>query len=214
MSRTLPLSAMVFALLATAACREEPAPLPVARGAVRPTREARATAPAAAAPTVESPASTGFHEGPAVRDPFRRMTAIVEPPPTTEADERATPLWDVAVGDLRLLAVVASADGPVAMVADASGWGTTIRRGMRVGRREVVRDRDVDYSVRWRVARINPSHLSRGADGRLTESAAEVVFEQDDPTGRQVPRERSLTLAPAERTAMRGTFRLASAATY
>jgi hypothetical protein len=98
---------------------------------------------------------------------------------------------------------VASADGPIAMVSDASGWGTTLRRGMRVGRPELVRDRDVDYSVRWRVARIDPSHLSRGA---------EVVFEQDDPTGRHLPRERSLTLSPAERTAMRGTFRLASAA--
>ncbi len=212
MSRTLPLSAMVLALLATASCREEPAPLPVAPVAVRPARETRTTAPAATAPTVESPAPTAFREGPTVRDPFRVMLPTVTVPPEVTDDD--APLHDVAIGDLRLLAVVASSDGPVAMVADASGWGTTIRRGMRVGRREVVRDQDVDYSVRWRVARINPSHLSRGADGRLTESAAEVVFEQDDPTGRSVPRERSLTLAPAERAAMRGTFRLASAARY
>lgn len=212
MSRTFPLSALALALLATTACREEPAPLPTAtRVATRPAREAR-PAPAPAAPAAEEPTPAAFHESPTVRDPFR-VTSPVVPPPRTD-DDSSTPLGDVAIGELRLLAVVAATDGPVAMVADASGWGTTIRRGMRVGRREVLRDQDVDYAVRWRVARINPSHLRRDAEGRLTESAAEVVFEQDDPTGRTIPRERTLTLAPAERAAMRGTFRLASAATY
>lgn len=209
MSRTFPLSALVLSLLSIAACREEPTPLPTATRVSTPARVARA-APVAA-PAVEAPAPTAFREGPTLRDPFRVPSTVVPPPADLDDD---SPLHDVAIGDLRLLAVVAASDGPVAMVADSSGWGVTIRRGMRVGRREIVRERDVDYAVRWRVARINPSHLSRGADGRLTESAAEVVFEQDDPTGRNVPVERSLTLAPAARAAMRGTFRVASAATY
>ena len=213
MSRTFPLSALMLSLLSMSACREEPSPLPPAARITAPRRrEVRERPPAATEPRTDAPPAAAFREGPTVRDPFRVMLPSIVVPPTIADDD--SPLHDVSLGELRLLAVVASADGPVAMVADASGWGTTLRRGMRVGRREVVRDRDVDYSVRWRVARINPSHLSRGADGRLSESAAEVVFEQDDPTGRHLPLERSLTLAPAGRTAMRGTFRLASAATY
>ena len=213
MSRTFPLSALMLSLLSMAACREEPSPLtPAARVTEPRRREARESPPAATGPRTDAPSASAFLEGPTVRDPFRVMPPTVVVPPTVADD--ASPLHDVSLDELRLLAVVASADGPIAMVADASGWGTTLRRGMRVGRPELVRDRDVDYSVHWRVARIDPSHLSRGADGRLSESGAEVVFEQDDPTGRNLPRERSLTLAPAERTAMRGTFRLASAATY
>jgi hypothetical protein len=213
MSRTFPRSALMLSLLSMAACREEPsAPAPAARVTAPRRRELRESPPAATEPRADAPSPAAFREGPTVRDPFRVMAPTVVVPPSIADDD--SPLHDVPLDELRLLAVVASADGPIAMVSDASGWGTTLRRGMRVGRPEIVRDRDVDYSVRWRVARIDPSHLSRGADGRLSESGAEVVFEQDDPTGRHLPRERSLTLAPAERTAMRGTFRLASAATY
>lgn len=211
MSSTFPLSALMLSLLSMAACREQPpAPSRAARITAPQPHELRERPPTATEPRADAPSATAFREGPTVRDPFRVMLPTVVVPPTVTDDD--SPLHDVSLGELRLLAVVASADGPVAMVSDAPGWGTTLRRGMRVGRREVVRDRDVDYSVRWRVARINPSHLSRGADGRLSESAAEVVFEQDDPTGRRLPLERSLTLAPTGRTAMRGTFRLASAA--
>ncbi|MDO9018346.1 MAG: hypothetical protein Q8S73_36170 [Deltaproteobacteria bacterium] len=48
-------------------------------------------------------------------------------------------LGHLGLADLRLLAVVASAQGPLAMVADPSGFGTTLRRGMFVGRPDVVR---------------------------------------------------------------------------
>lgn len=207
MSRTLPRSALILSLLATA-CTEATVPAPVA-----PRVALRAPAPPAATLPTETPAveaAADFREGPTVRDPFRTTLPTLPPPTAIERDTNS-PLGDASMDDLRLLAVVDSADGPVAMVADATGWGVTIRRGARVGRPELVRVDDVDYVARWRVARITPSHLRRGGDGRLIEAAATVVFEQDDPTGRALPRERSLTLAPAERAAMRGTFRLASA---
>jgi Tfp pilus assembly protein PilO len=85
---------------------------------------------------------------------------------------------------------------PYAMVTDPSGRGTILRRGMLVGRREVVRNSDgQDYFVHWRVARVLQARLRRTQDGQLDEHPAELVFERTDPSNRSSQlTERSLAL--------------------
>lgn len=197
--------ALVLALSCVAACSDPLAPPPntastaprLAIAVSRPTVTAEAPRPAVAADLQEA----GF------RDPFRSFAPTLAAPPTTDGEQL---LGDLALADLRLLAVVVSAHEPVAMVTDPSGFGTTLRRGMFVGRPEIVHRDDVEYAVRWRVARITSSHLRRDHEGRLTEAPAEMVFERADPTGSGLPTERSLTIVPPQRERLPGSFRLAS----
>jgi hypothetical protein len=202
--------ALVLALSSLAACADPPA-APVAPVRVAaPLAAAPRTAPAAESPRSALAVEAELTAPRELRDPFRSYVPTVAVP--TAADEGDQLLGHLTLADLRLLAVVAMDREPVAMVGDPSGFGTTLRRGMFVGRAEVIHRDDVDYAVRWRVARITPSHLRRDADGRLTDAPAEVVFERADPTGRGLPAERALTLAPAERARLPGSFRLASLA--
>ncbi|MFO0630514.1 MAG: hypothetical protein U0325_33485 [Polyangiales bacterium] len=147
-----------------------------------------------------------------VRDPFEAHSSTPAlPTEVDEPEEEPDPRHDVLVEELRLLAVVSTPSGPVAMVSDATGWGSTLRRGMYIGRYETRTERGFDARVRWRVARITPSRLQRGARWQLREEAAEVVLELSDPNGRRLPEERSLTMTAGERPSTRGVFRLASA---
>lgn len=123
-----------------------------------------------------------FVESPSVRDPFRRFSNRIDIITTT--DSRAVVLPRFSLDELRLVAVVLGTDSPYAMVKDPTSAGTILRRGMYVGRQEIIRSNvegRTDYAVHWRVARISPARLRRAPDGALAEIPAEVVFEREDP---------------------------------
>ncbi len=123
-----------------------------------------------------------FVESPSVRDPFRRFSNRIDIITTT--DSRAVVLPRFSLDELRLVAIVLGTDSPYAMVKDPTNTGTILRRGMYVGRQEIIRSNQegrTDYAVHWRVARISPARLRRSPDGVLAEIPAEVVFEREDP---------------------------------
>jgi hypothetical protein len=146
-----------------------------------------------------------FVESQQVRDPFRSFAQdILSTNLLAAVDSRAVVLGNYSLDDLRLVAVVLGTDSPYAMVVDPTRRGTILRRGMYVGRQEIIHPTDgnrQDYAVHWRVARVNAARLRRGPDGQLQEVPAEVVFERPDPLNpnAQVV-ERSLALAPREQT--------------
>lgn len=212
--RTLGLSAPILALaLFAPACEDDPPPAPPAPPpAARPAQPA-APRPGTAARTDGPPplslpnGEQAFVESGVVRDPFRNFSHEINPPPTTDnTEERLVILPNYGIDDLRLVAVVLGTDSPYAMVTDPSRRGTILRRGMYVGRREIVRNNETgqDYSVHWRVARVLPARLRRNPDGQLDEQPAELVFERADPSNRTSQlTERSIALGarPSETTA-------------
>lgn len=146
-----------------------------------------------------------FVESQQVRDPFRSFAQdILSTNLLAAVDSRAVVLGNYSLDDLRLVAVVLGTDSPYAMVVDPTRRGTILRRGMYVGRQEIIHPTDgnrQDYAVHWRVARVNAARLRRGPDGQLQEVPAEVVFERPDPLNPNAPVvERSLALAPREQT--------------
>lgn len=199
-------ASLVSVALGVTACEDEPRPAPPAPAAPR------ATAPAANAPGQNPGAArdggppplslpngeSAFIENNGVRDPFRDYVVDLLPPTAAEdvVEERQVILREYGIDDLRLVAVVLGTDSPYAMVTDPSGRGTILRRGMLVGRREVVRNSDgQDYFVHWRVARVLQARLRRTQDGQLDEHPAELVFERTDPSNRSSQlTERSLAL--------------------
>jgi type IV pilus assembly protein PilP len=197
---------LVALALCLTACEDDPPPAPPAPAAPRPTAPA-ANAPAQNAGTARDggppPLSlptgeSAFIENNGVRDPFRDYIVDLLPPTAVEdvVEERQVILREYGIDDLRLVAVVLGTDSPYAMVTDPSGRGTILRRGMLVGRREVVRNSDgQDYFVHWRVARVLQARLRRTQDGQLDEHPAELVFERTDPSNRSSQlTERSLAL--------------------
>ncbi|MDB4931728.1 MAG: Type pilus biosis protein PilP [Myxococcaceae bacterium] len=209
MSHECAFPALVLALASLAACADPPAAPVAPVRVVTPLVAAPRTAPSTESPRAALAVAADLSPPRELRDPFRAYVPIFAVPVEVDGDQL---LGQLTLADLRLLAVVSMDREPVAMVGDPSGFGTTLRRGMFVGRAEVIHRNDVDYAVRWRVARITASHLRRDADGRLGDAPAEVVFERADPTGEGLPSERTLTLAPAERGRLPGSFRLASLA--
>ena len=151
-----------------------------------------------------------------------RPDALSAPDAAPASDARVSPdvtvgsIDDLSLDDLRLIAVAATGNGPVAMVTTPWGLGVTLRRGMYVGRPERVGG-PFDAGapgpvVRWRVARITPSRLRREPDGRLVESPADVVFARPDPNAPATPEERSLALSPPDAGRDVGSIRLVGAA--
>ncbi|MDB4929897.1 MAG: Type pilus biosis protein PilP [Myxococcaceae bacterium] len=178
--------------LGAAGCEDPPAPAPPAAPAVNSTARTgantanRRNAPGqgndAGAPPPIPVTDQSFVESIAVRDPFRRFSNRIDIITTT--DSRAVVLPRFSLDELRLVAVVLGTDSPYAMVKDPTNAGTILRRGMYVGRQEIIRSNvegRTDYAVHWRVARISPARLRRAPDGALAEIPAEVVFEREDP---------------------------------
>jgi hypothetical protein len=185
--------ALALALGATG-CEDAPVPPPPAAPAANSTARTGANGPNrrnpqgqnnqgdAGGPPPIPVTDQSFVESPVVRDPFRRFSNRIDIITTT--DSRAVVLPRFSLDELRLVAVVLGTDSPYAMVKDPTNAGTILRRGMYVGRQEIIRSNvegRTDYAVHWRVARISPARLRRAPDGALAEIPAEVVFEREDP---------------------------------
>lgn len=209
-ARALPLLA-AFALVAPVGCGDD-APPPAPPAPPRPANPATgANAPGAAGanaanrrnndpPPPQMQITDNTFSEPPSRDPFRSYARLfVTQTVDLTGGSRDVKLARYSLDDLHLVAVVVGTDSPYAMVVDPSHAGTILRRGMYVGRAEVVHalnSRGQDYAVNWRVARINPARVRRRDDGQFDEVPAEVVFERQnplDPTAQVV--ERSITLA-------------------
>ena len=141
---------------------------------------------------------------PASRDPFRSYARIfIQSPEELSGGSRDVKLGRYSLDDLTLVAIIIGTDSPYAMVKDPSGTGTILRRGMYVGRSEIIHamnTRGSDYAVNWRVARITPARLRRMPDGQFEEVPAELVFERQnplDPSVQVVERAISLTAGRA-----------------
>ncbi len=147
---------------------------------------------------------TTFVESPQVRDPFRSYAReFISNPATSIVETRDVKLRNFSLEDLRLVAVVVGSDLPYAMVVDPTHAGTILRRGMLVGRSEMIHNAanplQPDYITHWRVARITAARLRRSAEGTFEEIPAELVFERPDPLNANAPIvERTLALAPTQ----------------
>jgi type IV pilus assembly protein PilP len=209
--------AMVAAVACTgalAACGSD-APPAASSGASR--GAPRAGGPTTTAPAAHAPGATAstdddsdrppplplteadFTESDRARDPFRSFAhEFVPQGPSIQIDEHAIKLREYAIETLTLVAVILGTDSPYAMVIDATGRGTIIRRGEYVGRPETVSGGDglMPHQVPWRVARIVGSRVSRDDENNLTEVPGEVVFEREDrlnPAGGRAERVLSLS---------------------
>ncbi len=117
-----------------------------------------------------------FGESERSRDPFRSYEEqfAVEAKGRVES-QREVLLDKYSLDQLRLIGIVQNADPPLAMLVDPTGKGYSIKRGMFVGRAEVVQSpgqRGAAYELNWRVERIR--------DG-------DVVFVREDPQNPDVP---------------------------
>lgn len=187
-------------LAAPLGCEDPPATPP----ATPPRPPAAADAGVRRGPREQSPPQVQVRDDtftePSSRDPFRSYArTFIQTPEDLSAGTRDVKLARYSLDDLTLVAIIIGTDSPYAMVKDPSGTGTVLRRGMYVGRSEVIHamnTRGSDYAVNWRVARINPARLHRMPDGQFEEVPAEVVFERQNPLDPNVQVvERSITLA-------------------
>jgi type IV pilus assembly protein PilP len=206
------LSLVLLLLGAMTGCGDDPPPPP----APRPAASRPATAAASANATGARPGNNSrtqnerpppppaqitdqsFIEDIArARDPFHSYFSIYIVTSGRGIDAtRDVKLARYTLDDLRLVAVVIGTDSPYAMVVDPSRTGTILRRGMYVGRQEIIQSAQGAYNINWRVARIEPARLRRMPDGQFDEIPAALVFERQNPldsTAQVV--ERSLPLA-------------------
>jgi type IV pilus assembly protein PilP len=109
------------------------------------------------------------------RDPFRSYAASFVVRVDETRVQRRVLLGNVAIDELRLIAIVTGLSQPRAMVLDRSNVGWVIKRGDYVGRAEVVQTggaEGVPVTLNWRVDRIREN---------------EVVLTRDDPTAPNRP---------------------------
>ncbi|MFO0604559.1 MAG: hypothetical protein U0324_15360 [Polyangiales bacterium] len=204
MSPRLGLAAALLCLAAPLGCEDDPPPAPPPRRAHRRGRHADAGAARRPGARGQAPPQVQVRDDtftePASRDPFRSYArTFIQTPEDLTGGSRDVKLARYALEDLTLVAIIIGTDSPYAMVKDPSGTGTILRRGMYVGRSEIIHamnTRGSDYAVNWRVARITPARLRRMPDGQFEEVPAEIVFERQNPLDPSVQVvERSITLA-------------------
>jgi type IV pilus assembly protein PilP len=109
------------------------------------------------------------------RDPFRDFAQSFVVHVDESRIQRRVLLGNVAVDELRLIAIVTGLSQPRAMVLDRSNVGWVIKRGDYIGRPEVVQTggaEGVPVTLNWRVDRIREN---------------EVVLTRDDPTAPNRP---------------------------
>jgi type IV pilus assembly protein PilP len=119
------------------------------------------------------------------RDPFRSYSAQVDPSAQTVAVSRYVKMSDIAIDEMRLIAIVTGATRPYAMVVDRQNMGHVIEVRDYIGRAEVVQTggaESMPIQLNWRVDRIREG---------------EVVLAREDPTApNQPPVLRTLQLHP------------------
>lgn len=111
------------------------------------------------------------------RDPFRDYGDFFR---QTAGDERVerranVKMADVAIEDMRLIAVVTGSAAPMAMVQGPGGDGVVVRRGDFIGQDQLVEtggSESLPVRLNWRVSRIR---------------ASEVVLTREDPTAPNRP---------------------------
>ena len=129
-----------------------------------------------------------FTESERHRDPFRSYTLAArtqaaEAPPDTQ---RLVIMPDVAVEDMKLIAVISGLDRPKAMLVDPEKVGYVVQRGDYIGKPKVFQSTgSVAMTLNWRVDRIrenevvltrqDPSDLGRPPMSRIISMRDEVA---------------------------------------
>lgn len=194
---------IAFTVASLLGCEDDPPPVAPAPPRPPPTADAADAGAARRNPREDAPPQVQVRDDtftePASRDPFRSYARMfIQTPEDLTGGSRDVKLARYSLDDLTLVAVVVGTDSPYAMVKDPSGTGTILRRGMYVGRAEIIHamnTRGSDYAVNWRVARITPARLRRMPDGQFEEAPAEIVFERQNPLDPNVQVvERAITL--------------------
>jgi type IV pilus assembly protein PilP len=177
-----PRQILLLALLAAApllgvACGEtktssEPPP-PPPRG-VTPVASASAPASASAAPMAFR--EEDFVETEQSRDPFRSFVSLfAEETKIATAPQREVLIDRYPIEDLKLVGIVTGGAENRAMLVDPTGTGWIVRRGVYLGKAEMVKStgpRTAEYELNWRVEQIR--------DG-------DVVLVREDPAHSDVP---------------------------
>jgi len=116
-----------------------------------------------------------FVEADTNRDPFRSYLENFREITTPHDGDIRVIMEDLAIEQMRLIAIVTSISQPRAMLVDARGVGHVVQRGDFLGRPEVFRtggEEAMPVTLNWRVDRIRPN---------------EVVLVRQDPTAPDRP---------------------------
>lgn len=178
---------MVFfgLVLALSGCDDEP--IQVGRGGlpgVTPPAADGEGADPGSDPTAEADAGTAapnyrdedFVEAETNRDPFRNYASTFQIDAVVQGEGgREVVMRDTGIEEMRLIGIVSGVSNPRAMLVDRQGVGHVVRRGMYLGRSEVVQaggTEELPVTLNWRVDRIRPN---------------EVVLTREDPTAPNRP---------------------------
>jgi type IV pilus assembly protein PilP len=178
------LAAVAALPLLVLACGSEeistaPPPAPVAP---KPVASAAPSATVKAGPEY---AESDFVENDRNRDPFRSYAQIFQPAAgagSAFTNKRKVKLAQFGLDELKLVAIVKSADYPRAMVIDPRGHGTILQRGDYVAKAETVHTggtNGADYQVNWRIDRIRT--------GEQPGEPEDMVLIREDPAQPNVP---------------------------
>ncbi len=181
--RALKLTLTLSILLALGGCDDEP--IQVGRG-TQQTPPPGAGQPPGPGQVVEGEPDAGtpvptyrdedFVEAETNRDPFRNYASSFQATTSLgDSDGREVEMRDTGIDEMRLIGIVSGVANPRAMLVDRNGVGHVVRRGMYIGRSEVVQaggTEELPVTLNWRVDRIRPG---------------EVVLTRDDPTAPNRP---------------------------
>ncbi|MFI5297317.1 MAG: hypothetical protein ACHREM_04405 [Polyangiales bacterium] len=155
------LARVALAVVATAlmglSCADRSAPFSADAAPVAARLVAQVAPPTMAVEPVKQASYDGFEFLNVGRDPFQIDRSLLQPKAPLEFHCEASPLFSVAIADLRLEAILRVDAEDQAMVVAPNGEGYTLRRGDHLGRGEVVTRDDgtrSSYPLFWRVDRI------------------------------------------------------------
>lgn len=146
---------------------------------VGPAADPSADAGVDSGPALPNYRDEDFVEADSNRDPFRNYAASFQVVPETGGvgggPQRPVEMPDTSVEEMRLIGIVSGVADPRAMIVDRDGVGHTVRRGVYIGRSEIVQAGGTDalpVELNWRVDRIRPN---------------EIVLTREDPTAPNRP---------------------------